>query len=81
MHNRGVSLEVSPHERVKSWRRLRGYSQERLGELAEMPQSKISRIEAGETTLTADDLETIARALGLSVPEFYGVIDEKAKAS
>lgn len=41
-----------------------------------MPQSKISRIEAGETTLTAEDLEEIAKALGLTVPEFYGALDE-----
>jgi transcriptional regulator with XRE-family HTH domain len=73
-----VSIDIPPRERVKSWRRLRNLSQEELGKRAGMPQSKISRIESGETTLTAEDLECIAGAFDLTVPEFYGAIEAKA---
>lgn len=72
-----MALDIAPHLRVKHWRLARGLSQEELGKRCEMTQSKISRIESGEQTLAADDLEEIVeRGLDLSMPEFYG-----AKAS
>ncbi|HVJ27910.1 MAG TPA: helix-turn-helix transcriptional regulator [Vicinamibacterales bacterium] len=74
-----MAIDVSAHERVKHWRIARGLSQEELGRRCDLPQSKISRIESGGTTLTADDLEAIVgKGLKLTMAEFYGVAEGKA---
>lgn len=67
-----VSMALTSHERVRHWRELRGLSQSELGGLCGFPQHKISRIETGATDASADDIEAIARGLGLSMAEFYG---------
>lgn len=41
-----------------------------------MDNSKLSRIESGEIRARAEDIERLARALSLSMPEFYGAIEE-----
>jgi transcriptional regulator with XRE-family HTH domain len=65
---------LSSQERVSFWRKLRGLSQQELGDRCDppMPQSKISRIESGKSEAYVSDFESIAKALGLSMLEFYG---------
>jgi transcriptional regulator with XRE-family HTH domain len=46
-----------------------GLSQEKLGELAGVQQSEVSRIEAGSVNLSFDGLSKIARACGITVAE------------
>ncbi len=66
---------LSAHERVRHWRQLRGMSQEDLGGRCGMPQHKISRIETGATSASIEDVETIVKALGLTMLEFYGATE------
>lgn len=76
MQSRGVSLE--PGQRVRHWRELRGVTQADLAAGAEMDNARLCRIENGKTEPRAEEIERLAAALGLSMPEFYGAIDGAA---
>ena len=58
-------------ERVRKYRRLKGWSQERLGELVGFSQSKISKIERGERGDwdSLSDLKLIAKVLEVPIEE------------
>lgn len=60
-------------ERVKILRARLGMTQKQLAEAAGTSQGDISRIERGETGVTADDAKRgrIARALGTTVDDIY----------
>lgn len=68
---------LHPGQRVRHWRELRGLKQEQLADLAKMDNARLCRIELGKTKVKAVELETLAAALGLSMPEFYGANDEQ----
>lgn len=68
-------MKLRPGERVKHWRELYGITQTELAERAKMDNSKLSRIESGEAKARAEDIERLAKALSLSMPEFYGAIE------
>ena len=53
---------------VRKYRRQKGLSQERLGELVGFSQSKISKIERGDWD-SLSDLRLIARVLDVSIEE------------
>ena len=53
--------------RVQKARKLRMYSQEKLGDKAELTQQHISRIENNEISPTVDTLLKIAKALEVSI--------------
>ena len=55
-------------DKVRKYRREKGLSQERLGELVSFSQSKISKIENGERD-SLSDLRLIARALEVPIEE------------
>jgi transcriptional regulator with XRE-family HTH domain len=55
-------------ERVRKYRRQKGLSQERLGELVGFSQSKISKIENGDWN-SLSDLRLIAKALDVPIEE------------
>lgn len=80
MHDGHVS-NLLPRERIRAWRELKGLSQAEVAEATGMPQSKISRIENGQTAVRAEELEAIAKALGLTMVEFYGGSGGEARAS
>lgn len=65
-------VSLPPGQRVKHWREIRGLSQVELAERAEMDNTKLCRIEKGETEARARDIEQLAAALDLTMPEFYG---------
>ena len=73
-------------ERVRKYRRQKGLSQERLGELVGFSQSKISKIERGDWD-SLSDLRSIARALDVKLKELIddepdgGGSDEKEDAA
>jgi len=50
---------------VRRLREVRGLSQEKLGELADLRQAHISDIESGLANLTLDNLQAVAVALGV----------------
>ena len=54
---------------VRRIRKLRGLSQERLADLAEIHRTYIGSVERGERNITLDSLEKIAIALESSVIE------------
>lgn len=70
MQSSDVSLH--PGQRVRHWRELRGLKQDELADLAKMDNSRLCRIELGKTKARAEEVERIAEALGLTMPEFYG---------
>lgn len=55
-------------EKVRKYRKQKGLSQERLGELVGFSQSKISKIERSEWD-SLSDLRLIARALEVPIEE------------
>ncbi|MBI2475903.1 MAG: helix-turn-helix transcriptional regulator [Candidatus Taylorbacteria bacterium] len=56
-------------KRVREERGKKGYSQERLGELAKMHRTYIGMIERAEKNITLTNMEKIARALDKKVNE------------
>ncbi len=63
--------------RIRKYRRQKGLSQERLGELVGFSQSKISKIENGDWD-SLSDLRLIAKALGVKLKE---LIDDEPDGS
>ena len=61
-----VNKEILIHfgKRVREERDKKGYSQERLGELAKVHRTYIGMIERAEKNITLTNMEKIARALG-----------------
>ena len=55
-------------ERVRKYRRQKGWSQEQLGAMIGFSQSKISKIERGDWD-SLSDLRLIAKALGVKLKE------------
>lgn len=55
-------------KRVRKYRRQKGLSQERLGELVGFSQSKISKIENGDWD-SLSDLKLLAAALEVKIEE------------
>lgn len=55
-------------DKVRKYRRQKGLSQERLGELVGFSQSKISKIENGDWD-SLSDLKLLAKALGVPIEE------------
>lgn len=54
-------------KRVRVEREKKGYSQERLGELAKVHRTYVGMIERAEKNITLTNMEKIARALGKKV--------------
>lgn len=53
-------------QRVRELRAERGWSQEELGERAELHRNHIGAIERGELNVTLDNLYRLAKALGMA---------------
>lgn len=58
-------------ERVRKYRRQKGWSQEQLGAMVGFSQSKISKIENGNCD-SLSDLRLIAKALEVPIEELVG---------
>jgi transcriptional regulator with XRE-family HTH domain len=56
-------------KKVREEREKKGYSQERLGELAKVHRTYIGMIERAEKNITLTNMEKIARALGKRVSD------------
>ncbi len=55
-------------DKIRKYRRQKGWSQEQLGELVGFSQSKISKIENGDWD-SLSDLKLLAKALGVPIEE------------
>ncbi|OAB41785.1 helix-turn-helix domain-containing protein [Paenibacillus antarcticus] len=60
-----LSLASHVGRNISRARKLRGITQEQLGEMVGQPQSYISRIERGEKNLSLETLEKISNSLGV----------------
>lgn len=69
-------MQLSPGKRVRNWRELRGLTQTDLAERCGWEKTKICKIELGEQEPRATEIEAIAKALDLTMPEFYGAEDK-----
>jgi transcriptional regulator with XRE-family HTH domain len=69
-------VNLQPGKRVKYWRELKGISQSDLAARAKMDKTKLSRIESGEQKVRALEIERLARELELTMPEFYGSVED-----
>lgn len=65
---------------MRHWRELRGVNQQTLASDAGIDPARLCRIELGKTEAKAEEIERLAAALDLTMPEFYGALDE-ARAS
>lgn len=64
---RGLKTKTSWY--LRQWRKHRGYTQERLGEMVGLSKPYISQLETGERQYTQELLETLAEALRCSPPD------------
>ena len=58
-------------KRLRELRTIKGYSQEQLAEMATLHWTYIGGIERGERNPTLINLEKLARALDISLPELF----------
>jgi len=65
------TLLMSIGETVRMLRKRKGYSQEKLAEMADLHTTTISEIECGKSNLTIISLERIAHALDSSIISFF----------
>ncbi|WP_180754478.1 helix-turn-helix domain-containing protein [Hymenobacter sp. DG01] len=65
-------------ERLRYLRRQKGYSQQKLADIANLEQSTIKRIELAQLSPTLDVLISISRALMMEVKE---LVDDPAITS
>ncbi len=67
-----MARELTPGQRIRAWRQIKGLSVRQLARMADLHYPALSRIEHGRQSVKAEELERIAKALGLSMLEFYG---------
>ncbi|WP_054941692.1 helix-turn-helix domain-containing protein [Paenibacillus ihuae] len=60
--------------RIRSLRKEKGWSQEELAERAGLHFTYIGKIERSEHKVTIESLEKVTRALGISLEEFFHLI-------
>ena len=58
-------------QRVRSLRKDRSWSQEELGERAELHRNHVGAIERGELNVTLDNLFRLAKALGVTPKDLF----------
>lgn len=58
-------------ERLKAFRKKKGLSQEDLGFKSSLHRTYISEVERGRRNISIVNIARIAKALGLSIKEFF----------
>ncbi|MBR6127510.1 helix-turn-helix transcriptional regulator [bacterium] len=74
----GIKKELG--KKIKKVRLSRGYTQERLSEMAEITQKALSSIEVGENFITAETLDKLLSALKITAEELFATDDVKDSA-
>lgn len=67
MPKRKTSARLRFAENLRTTRKAQGISQEKLAELAELHRTYIGSVERGERNITIDNMERLARALGVTI--------------
>ena len=73
-----MNIKKSLGIRIKSLRKQRNLSQEKLAELVDISQNALSYIETGDNFCTAETLEKIITALGIEPAELFDFGHQKA---
>lgn len=63
---------------MRHWRDLRGVRQQDLASDANIEPARLCRIELGKAKARAEEIERIAKALKLTMAEFYGELRARA---
>lgn len=69
-------LAIVLGNRLRSYRKNRGYSQERLAELAGCHPTYIGQLERGEKNATLESIEKLSSALEVSFAELFDKLGE-----
>ena len=64
-------------ERVKKFRKLRGYTQEQFAEMIDITPRNLSRIELGTSFVTAETLDKILMALNVDADTLFSYVHLK----
>ena len=67
----GIKKELG--KKIKSMRLSKGYTQEKLAEMADISQKALSSIEIGENFVTAETLDKLLNALEITTEEMFAV--------
>ena len=65
----GIKRELG--KKIKYYRIKQGYTQEKLSELIDISQKALSSIEIGENFVTAETLDKLLDALGITAEELF----------
>jgi XRE family transcriptional regulator, regulator of sulfur utilization len=68
-------------ERIRQLRKEKGFSQEELAEKADVHFTYIGQLERGEKNASIDTLERITKCLGISLEDFFGLVESPSKDS
>lgn len=71
------NFQILMGSQVRLQRKAQGLSQEKLAELAEVHHTYISNIERGKVSASIYGFYKIAKALGIKLTDFFGLIDKK----
>ena len=72
MPKRKTSARLRFADNLRKTRKAQGISQEKLAELAELHRTYIGSVERGERNITIDNMERLARALGVTIQALLG---------
>ncbi|MEP0873533.1 helix-turn-helix domain-containing protein [Trichocoleus desertorum AS-A10] len=70
-HNEQTNIRQRFGKAVRQRRRELDMSQEQLAELAELHRTYISDVETGKVSPSLDNIEKIAKALGISIVKLF----------
>ena len=68
------NLQKIVGERIRNFRKEKGWSQEELADNANLHTTYIGQLERGEKNPTLESIEKIANALGISLEELFRAI-------
>ena len=71
----GIKKELG--KKIKQLRIERGYTQEKLSELADISQRALSSIEIGENFVTSETLDKLLTALDITAEDLFSTNDVK----
>jgi transcriptional regulator with XRE-family HTH domain len=66
-----MTIKKELGKKIKRIRILRGYTQEKLSELADISQRALSKIEIGENFVTVETLDKLLIALDITAEELF----------
>lgn len=69
--NEQEKIQITFGKKVRSLRKTLGFSQESLAELAELDRTYIGGIERGERNISLNNIDKIAKALGVSIKDLF----------